>query len=111
MNSGIFKQKIKIQKYAKGFDEIGNPQNEWVDYKSDYAYVNGLSGKEYWEAKAVQSESTVVFSMRFKPFYNGMNTQDYRLVFNSQIYNITNIDNVKFENKIIKIKGIAKNGK
>ena len=43
MDAGAYRKKVKIQKYVNGFDDIGNPVNEWQDYKSAYAYVNGLN--------------------------------------------------------------------
>ena len=49
MDSGAYRELVKIQKYVEGMDEIGNPSDRWKDYKRTYAYVNGLSGVEYWE--------------------------------------------------------------
>lgn len=110
MDSGAYRSLVTIQQYVSGFDDIGNPSEEWQDYKTCYAYVNGLSGREYWEAAVVHGENTVEFVFRWKPFFNSMNTKQYRLLFNGGIYDITSIDNIQFRNKTVKIKAVTKSG-
>lgn len=110
MDSGAYRSLVTIQQYVSGFDDIGNPSEEWQDYKTCYAYVNGLSGREYWEAAVVHGEDTVEFVFRWKPFFNSMNTKQYRLLFNGGIYDITSIDNIQFRNKTVKIKAVTKSG-
>lgn len=110
MDSGAYRELITIQKYVKGFDDIGNPSDEWKEWKKACAYVNGLSGREYWEAANVHQENTADFTFRWKRFFDSMNTKQYRLVFNGGIYNIKNIDNIKFRNKNVKIRAVTKSG-
>lgn len=110
MDSGAYRNLVTIQKYVEGFDDIGNPSNEWRRYAQAYAYANGLSGREYWEAANVQQENTVEFVFRWKPFFDIMNTKQYRLVFRDRIYNINMIDNIQFRNKTVKIRAVMKNG-
>lgn len=110
MDSGAYRNLVTIQKYVDGFDNIGNQSHEWQDYRKAYAYVNGLSGREYWEAANVQQENTVEFVFRWKPFFDMMNTKQYRLIFHDRIYNISLIDNIQFRNKTVKVKAVAKNG-
>lgn len=109
MDSGAYRNLIVFQKYEEGFDEIGNPSNEWKDYKKAYAYVNGLSGREYWEAANVQQENTVEFVFRWNPFFDDMNTKQYRILFRGKIYNINLIDNIQYRNKTVKIKAVTRN--
>lgn len=110
MDSGAYRSLVTIQQYVSGFDDIGNPSEEWQKYKTCYAYVNGLSGREYWEAAVVHGENTVEFVFRWKPFFDSMNTKQYRLLFNGGIYDITSIDNIQFRNKTVKIKAVTKSG-
>ena len=110
MNAGMFKKLVSFEKYVEGFDEIGNPSQEWVDYKKAYAYVNGLSGSEYWEAANIRQENTVEFTFRWKPFFDKLNTKQFRINFQNNIYNINLIDNIQFKNKTVKIKAVTKNG-
>ena len=110
MDSGANSGLVTIQKYDSGFDDVGNPVGDWNDYKKAYAYVNGLSGTEYWEAANTHQENTVEFVFRWKPFFDLMNTKQYRILFNGEIYNINLIDNIQFRNKTVKIKAVTKDG-
>lgn len=110
MDSGAYRNRITIQKYFGGKDEIGNPDGSWEDWKEAYAYVNGLSGSEYWEAAAVQQENTVEFVFRWHDFFDVMDTKSYRLMFRGKIYNIKMIDNIQFRNKTVKIRAVARDG-
>lgn len=110
MDSGAYRSLVTIQQYVSGFDDIGNPSEEWQEYKTCYAYVNGLSGREYWEAAVVHGENTVEFVFRWKPFFDSMNTKQYRILFNGGIYDITSIDNIQFRNKTVKIRAVTKSG-
>lgn len=110
MNAGAYRSIVKIQKYVEGFDEIGNPSETWEDFKRDYAYVNGLSGVEYWEAANVHQENTVEFIFRWKPYFDQMDTKRFRIIFRGGTYNINLIDNIQFRNKQVKIKAVTKDG-
>ena len=110
MDAGAFRSLIQFQQYVEGFDEIGNPSHEWKDYKQAYAYVNGLSGREYWEAAVVHGENTVEFIFRWKPLFDLINTKQYRIVFNGSVYDIVSIDNLQFRNKLVKVRAVTKSG-
>lgn len=109
MDSGAYRELVKIQKYVEGMDEIGNPSDRWKDYKRTYAYVNGLSGVEYWEAANAHQENTVEFVFRWKPFFDEMDTKRYRILFRGKTYDINLIDNIQYRNRMIKIKAVTKN--
>lgn len=110
MDAGAYRALVQIEQYVEGFDDIGNPSHQWQPYKTAYAYVNGLSGREYWEAANVHQENTVEFVFRWKPFFDSMNTKQYRILFNGGVYNINLIDNIQFRNKTVKIKAVTKDG-
>ena len=110
MDAGAYRNKVVIQKYTGEFDDIGNPAGKWEDYKKAYAYVNGLSGREYWEAANVKQENTVEFIFRWKPFFDEMNTRRFRILFRTGVYNINSIDNIQFRNQTVKIKAVVKDG-
>lgn len=108
MNAGLFKHKITIQKADFDSDDEGQQIKTWEDYTSCKSYVNGLSGSEYWAAGAIQAENTVVFTVRYSAKINKINPQEYRILFNGLIYDIKNVDNVQYQNEIVKIKAMAK---
>lgn len=100
----LMRERITIQKSEAGTDKNGNHILNWADYYSCAAYVNNLSGKEYWEAAQVNAQAEVNFVVRHCSEVAGMDTEHYRILFREQIYNISFIDNVQYKNKIVKIR-------
>lgn len=101
---GEWKERITIQKSAVGTDKAGNHVLSWEDYFTCAAYVNNLSGKEYWEAAQVNAQKGIFFLIRYCSETACMDTEHYRILFRKQIYNITFLDNVKYQNKILKLR-------
>ena len=101
---GQWKERITIQKSTLGTDKAGNQVLSWEDYFTCFAYVNNLSGKEYWEAAQVNAQKEIFFLLRYCSETAGMDTEHYRILFRKQFYNITFLDNVKYQNKILKLR-------
>lgn len=104
--SKVFNRKIIIQKLATTTNENGFQKEKWIDWKPIWAKVNNLHGKEFWEAKAVQAETTVVFEIRYSKEIEGIDTKKHRLLFDSREFNIVFIDNVLYQNRTLKIKAM-----
>lgn len=58
---GEWKERIVIQRSRAGTDKAGNHVLSWEDFYVCWAYVNNLSGKEYWEAAQVNAQKDVFF--------------------------------------------------
>lgn len=101
---GEWKERITIQKSTPGTDKAGNHVLTWMDHYTCSAYVNNLSGKEYWEAAQVNAQKDIYFLIRYCSEIAGMDTEHYRVLFRGQIYNIIFLDNVKYQNKILKLR-------
>ena len=108
MDAGAYRERILIEKNEHTEDEVGNQIAIWSEYYKGYAYMNNLSGTEYWAAAQTQSENTVMFILRYHPLLAAMKTRGYRLLHNGREYNITSIDNVQYKNETIKIRATAK---
>lgn len=106
MNAGAYKDLITIQKRTKAKNENGFPVQEWEDYYTNYAYANKLSGSEFWQAAETAAQSTVRFELRYHPQLDSVNAKDFRILFGTRTFNITNVDNVQFRNETVKISGI-----
>lgn len=103
----LMRERILFQKSEAGTDEDGNHVLSWADYYSCAAYVNNLSGKEYWEAAQVNAQAEVQFVIRHCSEAAVMDTEHYRILFGGRIYNISFIDNVQYRNKTMKIRAAA----
>ena len=66
--------------------------------------MNSLSGKEYWEAAQVNAQRDIYFIIRYCSEVAGMDTEHYRVLFRGQVYNITFIDNVRYQNRMLKLR-------
>lgn len=108
MNAGAYREPVLIEKSGFSEDDIGNQEQVWTEYYRGYAYMNNLSGSEYWEAAQTQSQNTVMFILRYHPLFDEMNTREYRLVHRGKEYNITSIDNMQYKNETVKIRATAK---
>jgi SPP1 family predicted phage head-tail adaptor len=85
LNSGEFRHRITIQKLTSQEDELGQVvDEEWVDVKSVWASIKTLQGREYIEAAATQSETTVRFIIRHT---TGID-ETMRVVFKGKTYEI-----------------------
>ena len=106
MNAGAYRSLITIEQLTSERDKDGFEQEVWKPYYSNYAYVNKLSGKEFWAAAETAAQNTVRFELRHHPQLDSVNSKDFRLIFNNHVFNITNVDNVQFKNETVKISGI-----
>ena len=108
MNAGAYRELVVIEKSGYAEDDIGNQIPSWTEYYRGYAYMNNLSGSEYWEAAQTQSQNTIMFVFRYHPLLGAMNTKEYQLMHRGKAYNITSIDNVQYKNETVKIRATAK---
>lgn len=102
-NSGSFRHRITFQHYDTIENEMGDSVQAWVDFKTVWAGVSNLSGREYFAAMQVQAEKTVVFKIRY---IEGID-ETMRILFGRNSYDIKSIDNVKYGNKFMEIKALA----
>ena len=101
---GEWKERITIQRSTAGMDKAGNHVLSWEECYTCWAYVNNLSGKEYWEAAQVNAQKDIFFLIRYCSEVAGMDTEHYRVKFREQLYNITFLDNVKYQNQTLKLR-------
>ncbi|MBR9648597.1 phage head closure protein [Clostridium tyrobutyricum] len=99
---GDLRHRITLQKFITEVNENGFETEVWQDYKTVWASVSHLSGKEYYQAAAVQAEKTIRFLVR----YAGDIDTSMRILFRNTQYSITSADNIKYENRFIEIKAV-----
>ncbi len=99
---GDLRHRITFQKLTTSVNENGFEVETWEDFKTVWAAVSNLHGREYYAAAAVQAENTVKFTIRY---LTGLDTT-MRIVFQGKQYNITAIDNIKYQNRYLEIKAL-----
>lgn len=102
MKSEELKQRITLEVFTTVVNENGFEVETWVAFKTLWAAVTNLHGREYFAAAAVKAENTVKFTIR----YTDEIDTDMRILFNGKQYNINAIDNIKYANKYIEIKAL-----
>lgn len=84
MNPGELNTRITVQKYEASPDDDGFESEGWIDSKKLWAKKTGLSGRIFYAAAAVQSESDVIFMIR----YNKDVKENMQIVEGDNIYQI-----------------------
>ncbi|NFE94361.1 phage head closure protein [Clostridium botulinum] len=102
MNTGDLKHRVTFQRFTTVVNDNGFEIEGWQDYKTVWASVSNLYGREYFEVTAIQAEKTVKFTIRFIKEID----ESMRIKFREKQYNITSIDNIKYANKFIEIKAM-----
>ncbi len=103
MDIGQLNKRITIQKFTTTENDMGDSISEWADYKTLWASVSNLHGREFWQAQQVSSENTVKFTIRYcKDIDTTM-----RISFNGKVYDIKFIDNIKYNNTFMEIQGLV----
>lgn len=108
MNAGAYREPIEIQKSEYEKDEIGNQKECWETVYRGFAYVNNISGMEYWEAARTQSENTVMFHTRYHKRLEELDSKNCQIIWKGKAYNVNSIDNVQNKNEIVKFRAIKK---
>jgi SPP1 family predicted phage head-tail adaptor len=102
MNPGDLRHRITFQELTTTTNENGFEVKTWIDFKTVWAKVSNLHGREYYQAAQVQAENTVKFTIRY---LEGTDTS-MRILFRGKQYNITAIDNIKYQNRFMEIKAL-----
>lgn len=102
MDIGNLKHRVTFQRFTTVVNDNGFEEEAWVDFKTVWAAITNLHGREYFEAAAVQAEKTVKFTIRFTKDID----ESMRIMFQGKQYNIASIDNIKYANKFIEIKAM-----
>lgn len=102
--SRVFDKPIIIQK----IDEV---TEKWVNYfeKPLHARINKSGGSEYLNAGANQSKSNKVFEVRYFPGLKVIDADrgSYRILYEGQLYNITDYDDYLEKHKTVKLLGVS----
>jgi len=107
--SGRLRHRITVQKLTQSRGSTGEVLETWEPYATARAAVEPLIGREYYQAMQEQSENKVKFRVRYSSALNSINSRDYRISWNNEIYDIESKINPFEQNKEILIMAVLHN--
>lgn len=91
MRAGSLTERVTLERFTMGQDEIGQPVEEWTPYATVWAAVEPLNGRDLIAAQPIRAEVTTCIRMRYRP---GVSPAD-RIDHGGTIYNISTAINPK----------------
>jgi len=103
MNAGKLDKRITFQDF-KLVKQDGMTQEVWEDFKTVYAMVRTISGREFYQAASVQNEYTKRFVIRYSAGKDI--NEDMRIKYKNRTFDIVSIinDNERDETLTIMVK-------
>lgn len=107
MDVSKMRSHITIQKNTIETDAVGNHTAVWKDYYSCYSYANLATGKTAGQEQEVAGQTVTTdsytFTVRYCVALKDMTSDQYRILFNGDIYNITLVDDFQFRHETLKL--------
>lgn len=102
MDIALMNTRIQFQKNTVVTDTIGNRKSDWMDYFSCAATINGEGGSESQTAGQTVDNATCAFTVRWCSETAAVSDTGYRILWNTEFYNITRIDHQNNKHKSLK---------
>lgn len=105
MNVSLMNEKVVFQRNTVVTDAIGNHKNSWEDFYTCHATIGGeglASSKEKDVAGTVVEDVGMTVTVRYCKKASEIGSITHRLIFQGEIYDITNVDHVNFKKKCLK---------
>lgn len=107
MNIGRLNQRITIQKKEILIDDNGFEVEEWADYKSVWASVKNINGKEFFQAQQAKSQASKKVTIRYlKDLDSSLDPNvslKYKIKYKNNNYNLIYSDNIQEQNRFIEL--------
>lgn len=107
MNIGRLNRRITIQKKETLIDENGFEVEEWADYKTVWASVKNINGKEFFQAQQAKSQASKKVTIRYlKDLDSSLDLNislKYKIKYKNNNYNLIYSDNIQEQNRFIEL--------
>lgn len=94
IRAGSLRHKITFQVATNSRGATGEQIKTWATYRTAFAAVEPLQGREFFEAQQFQNETSVRIKTRYNSDLAQVDPRDYRISFNSKTYDIQSIINL-----------------
>ena len=95
MRSGSLNKRITIQELSIVKDQYNADIESWIDFKTLWARIEPLRGREYWQAKQVVGEVTGRITIRYLAGVD----EKMRIIYGNKTYNILAVINPEEKNR------------
>ena len=92
-----FRHKVSLQSRTTTISALGEASHTWSTYASAWASVEPLTGREFYENRAVRGEVTHKVTMRYR---SGV-APEQRIVFRSRNLEIVSVRNIEERDRLI----------
>lgn len=99
MDIGRLRHRITFQKLLESKNEYGEVTNQWEDYKTVWAEIKPVSGKQFFEAKQINSEISHNVYIRYRLDLS----PNMRILYKGRVFDILYIMNVNEDNSLMQI--------
>lgn len=99
MDIGSLKHRITFQKLEQTKNEFGEMLGQWSDFKTVWADVRPVSGRQFFAAKQINNEISHNIYIR----YNSELLPNMRIKYKERTFDILYLMNVNEENKLMQI--------
>ena len=97
-----FNKRITIQKHGTVTDKYLNHKSAWVDYYSCNAYAGTYQhDKEEQGEATTKPEQTVNFEVRYCSEVQNLISNEYRVIFKGDVYDIVAVDMMNYQGETI----------
>ena len=104
MNIALLNKRITIQKNAVWTDAVGNHKSVWLDYFSCAATVSNETNSETEDSGTTVDNTNTDFTIRYSSETSVLTPTGYRVVMDSQLYDILSVDHMNFKRRCIKLR-------
>ena len=108
MKIAALNTRIIFQRSHLHVDNIGNHIYVWEDYFSCYATIGGETGKEIDSIGVVREDETLYFTVRWCSELAKVDSLNFQIILNQDIYGIKYINPLGFKRKALKFKAVLK---
>lgn len=105
-----FNVRIALLSPTVTVDAIGNRQNQWQLFYSCYAFVSEIKPNESDGRAVIYDDTQLTFTIRYSSEVSNLESTKLRVLFRERKYEVTGIDYLHYQNKLVKIhtKRVAK---
>lgn len=97
-----YDKRITVEGKTRVADGAGGFTDTWANSHSAWSYIKPLTGNERWRAQQMATEVTHKIILKYQA---GITTA-HRVVFDSRVFNITEVINVEESNVILELMAV-----